>query len=59
MVGDRLYTDILCGNNSGVDTILVLTGETKPEDLVSSDIKPTYVMKSIGELYRILTGETE
>jgi len=54
MVGDRLYTDILCGNNAGVDTILVLSGETKKEDLEKSLIKPTFVMEGIGELYKLL-----
>jgi len=54
MVGDRLYTDILCGNNAGIDTILVLSGETKREDLEKSPIKPTFVMEGIGELYRLL-----
>ncbi len=32
-VGDRLYTDIAVGINAGVDTVLVLTGEAKMEDL--------------------------
>jgi len=54
MVGDRLYTDILCGNNAGVDTILVLSGETKKEDLEKSLIRPTFVMEGIGELYKLL-----
>ena len=29
IVGDRFYTDIACGNASGVETVLVLTGEAK------------------------------
>ncbi|MDK2952024.1 MAG: hypothetical protein PWQ77_1689 [Kosmotogales bacterium] len=28
IMGDRIYTDIKCGLNSGVDSILVLSGET-------------------------------
>ena len=32
VVGDRLYTDIACGINAGVETALVYTGEAKPED---------------------------
>ena len=27
VIGDRLYTDIACGNNAGVSTLCVLTGE--------------------------------
>lgn len=29
IIGDRIYTDIKCGINSGIDSILVLSGETK------------------------------
>jgi len=50
MVGDRLYTDIACGLNAGVDTVLLLSGETKLEDLAKSDICPTYVMEGISQL---------
>lgn len=51
MVGDRLYTDIASGNNAGVDTVFVLSGEGTLEDLEASSVKPTYVMKNIRELY--------
>ena len=27
LVGDRLYTDIACGVNAGIDTVFVLSGE--------------------------------
>ncbi len=33
MIGDRLYTDIALGPASGIATVLVLSGETKIEDL--------------------------
>ena len=33
VVGDRLYTDIACGINGGVDTCVLFTGEAKPEDI--------------------------
>ncbi len=36
IIGDRIYTDIKCGMNSGIDSILVLSGETK-RDMVPSD----------------------
>jgi HAD superfamily hydrolase (TIGR01450 family) len=51
LVGDRLYTDIPCGVNAGIDTVLVLSGETKEEDLSKSDIKPAYVLNDVSSLY--------
>lgn len=52
IVGDRLYTDILCGEKTGVETALVLTGEATREDVKKSEIKPDYIFPSIAELYR-------
>ena len=49
-VGDRLYTDIALGNNNKMITILVLTGETKKEDLINSTIKPNLVFESLKEI---------
>lgn len=54
VVGDRLYTDIACGVNAGVDTVLVLSGETKHEDIETSDVKPSYILSGIKELLKIL-----
>lgn len=54
VVGDRIYTDIACGVNAGVDTVLVLSGETKREDLAHSAVQPTFVLKDIKELLKIL-----
>ncbi len=47
VVGDRLYTDIACGFNNGCDTILVLSGESKAEDIEHSPFKPTLVLDSV------------
>jgi len=33
MIGDRLDTDIVFGNSNGLDTLLVMTGVSKFEDL--------------------------
>ena len=39
---------------AGIASILVLTGETSREDLVGSDIKPTYVMDSVADILTII-----
>ena len=49
MVGDRLYTDIALGR-WGIITALVLSGETKAEDLASSRFKPDLVVANIAEM---------
>jgi len=50
MVGDTLYTDIIGGNKFGLDTVLVLSGNTLPDmasiRISSSGIIPTYVCES-------------
>ena len=56
VVGDRLYTDIAIGVNANIDSICVLTGETKISDIESSDIKPTFVMQSVKDILNILTS---
>ncbi|HEC22567.1 MAG TPA: HAD-IIA family hydrolase, partial [Chloroflexi bacterium] len=44
MVGDRLYTDIALGA-TGMKTVLVLTGETRREDLEGSPYRPDLVVR--------------
>uniref|UniRef100_UPI004055AFCB HAD-IIA family hydrolase n=1 Tax=Acetatifactor sp. TaxID=1872090 RepID=UPI004055AFCB len=50
VVGDRLYTDIACGINGGVDTCVVFTGEATPEDINDTPYKPTYAFENVTEL---------
>ena len=50
MVGDRLSTDIAMGVAAGMDTALVLTGETTLPLLAASDLRPTYVLHGVHEL---------
>lgn len=54
LIGDRLHTDIACGVNAGITTVLVFSGETKPIDLERSPIKPTFACKDISEIYNII-----
>lgn len=46
--GDRLYTDIAVGYNHGAASLLVLTGETKIEDVKASKVKPDFIYPSLG-----------
>lgn len=53
MIGDRLYTDIALGK-WGITTALVLSGETKREDLVNSSYQPDLVISGIAEMAAML-----
>jgi len=55
MVGDRLYTDIAMGK-AGIQTVLVLSGETKRIDISEAPWQPDLVCENLGELLDILHG---
>jgi NagD protein len=50
MVGDRMDTDIVAGIESGMETILVLTGVTKREDVERFPYRPTRIVPSVAEI---------
>lgn len=50
VVGDRLYTDIACGLNAGVDTCALYTGETSPDEIAHSPYKPAYAFADVQAL---------
>lgn len=52
VVGDRLYTDIALGAQHDVTSVLVLSGETKQEDLNGSAVQPTFVVDNVGSLLK-------
>lgn len=54
IIGDRLYTDIACGVNSGIDSVLVLSGETALSDVKTSEVKPTYIFNTITDVLKAL-----
>ena len=59
MVGDRLYTDMQMAYDSGVTSILVLSGETTREGVEAAERKPDYVLRSLGELHAALRKADE
>ena len=52
--GDRLYTDIQMGKNSDITTALVLTGESKMEDIDRYGVVPDFVFKDLKEVFELL-----
>ncbi len=50
VVGDRLYTDIACGINAGVETCVLFTGEARKEDLKDTEFVPEFQFETVKEL---------
>ena len=54
VVGDRLYTDIACGINAGVDTCVLYTGEATPEEVADTPFVPSFAFADVKELLSAL-----
>jgi len=50
MIGDRMDTDVLCGLEAGLETILVLTGISSRLDADRFPYRPSRVVESIADL---------
>lgn len=57
MVGDRLYTDMRMARRAGLTAILMLSGETRREELEKTSDIPDHVFPSIRELALALARE--
>lgn len=53
-VGDTLETDIKLANEALFKSVLVLSGNTKQEDLKKSLITPDYVIDSVDDLFTVI-----
>ncbi|HEX9012967.1 MAG TPA: HAD-IIA family hydrolase, partial [Anaerolineaceae bacterium] len=51
MVGDRMDTDIIAGVQSGLDTILVLSGVTLFENVDRFPYSPGHIVTSVAEIF--------
>lgn len=50
MIGDRMDTDVLCGLEAGLETILVLTGISSRADVDRFPYRPSRVVESVADL---------
>lgn len=50
IVGDRMDTDVVAGMESGMETILVLTGVTREEDVSKFPYRPTKILPSVADI---------
>ncbi|HPM87774.1 MAG TPA: HAD-IIA family hydrolase [Bacteroidales bacterium] len=50
VIGDRMDTDIRCGLESEIDTLLVLSGITSKEDIDKFPYRPKYVLDGVADL---------
>ena len=54
MIGDRMDTDIVAGIEAGLDTILVLTGSTRREQIARFPWRPGRVLDSIADVVNLV-----
>ena len=50
MIGDRMDTDVVSGIEAGLETILVLTGVTQPDEVERFPYRPARVADSVADL---------
>ena len=57
MVGDRMDTDVISGLESGMSTVLVLSGISTPETLKTFSYRPSMILDGVGDIVRAAKGE--
>ena len=56
MVGDRMDTDVISGMESGMSTVLVLSGVSTRETLKTYAYRPTAVLAGVGDIVTLARG---
>ncbi len=54
MIGDRMDTDVVAGIEAGLETILVLTGSTKAEQVPRFPYQPSRILASIADVIPLI-----
>lgn len=54
MIGDRMDTDVVAGIEAGLDTILVLTGSTRRDQVANYPFRPGRVLNSIADVIELV-----
>jgi NagD protein len=54
MIGDRMDTDVVAGIEAGLETILVLTGSTRPEQIERFPYRPSRILNSIQDVIELV-----
>ena len=49
-MGDRMDTDIIAGIESGLDTVLVLSGVTTRQEMEKFPYRPRLVLNGVGDI---------
>ena len=57
MVGDRMDTDVISGMESGMSTVLVLSGVSTRETLKTYAYRPSIVLDSVGDIAAMARAE--
>ena len=50
IIGDRMDTDVVAGIESGMDTVLVLSGVSTRETLQTYAYRPSIVLDGVGDI---------
>lgn len=53
MIGDRMDTDVISGMESGMSTVLVLSGISSEETLKKFAYRPTVILNGVGDIPRL------
>jgi NagD protein len=54
MIGDRMDTDVVAGIEAGLETILVLTGSTRIEQIDRYPYRPSRILNSIQDVIELV-----